>query len=95
MSRRTNSRKALTVYSVIVSIIVAALIILAVLQFATPYKPSNGFKRTVEETEQTEQLPDEKNDADKKAPEESGGQGNQTPEQGGEQGNQDENSTEE
>lgn len=85
MSRRTNSRKALTVYSVIVSIIVAALIILAVLQFATPYKPSNGFKRTVDETEQTEQLPDEKNDAD----------GNQTSEQGGEQDNQDENSTEE
>lgn len=81
MSRRTNSRKALIVYSVIVSIIVAALIILAVLQFATPYKPSNGFKRAVEGTEQTEQLPDEEKADDKKTPEESGEQGNQTPEQ--------------
>lgn len=59
MSGKTE-RKAGLIYSIVVTFIMIVLVAVMVLEYATPFKPSNGFKRAPADQEQTEQLPDDK-----------------------------------
>lgn len=74
---------------IVATLAVIAGTVLLILEFCTAYKPSNGFKKVVPDTEQTEQLPDDKSNGgeelpaggEEKKPEENGGQGGtETPE---------------
>lgn len=48
------------ILGVLATLAVIAGTVLLILEFCTAYKPSNGFKKAVPETEQTETLPDDK-----------------------------------
>lgn len=48
------------VLGIFATLAVIAGTVLLILEFCTAYKPSNGFKKVEPETEQTEQLPDDK-----------------------------------
>ncbi len=45
---------------IVATLAVIAGTVLLILEFCTAYKPSNGFKKVVPDTEQTETLPDDK-----------------------------------
>lgn len=56
---KSKSRKGLVIYAVIVTFVLVVFAALTVLQYATPIKPSNGFKRVAGSAEQTETLTEE------------------------------------
>lgn len=73
---------------------VIAATVLLILEFCTSYKPSNGFKKVLPDSEQTEPLPEDKGEelpagGEETKPEENGGQsGTEPAPTGGDEGEQ-------